>query len=111
MCEEFYEPILIDGEYFYSVCLNPFFYEGNDKKIFDICVLVSSESAFDNSTDLIKEVTNTIPDDEDFQWLTTSSTMKWSVGEAKAINSYEEYQAIKKLVPHLTLFVEQDFSE
>lgn len=111
MSQDFFEPILIDDEYFYTVCLTPFFYEGNDKKIFDICVLVSSESAFGSSTDLIGEVTNAISADEDFEWLTLSSSMQWSVSEVKAVNSYEEYQAIKKLVPHHTVYVEQDFSE
>lgn len=109
MTDNLFEPALVNGEYFYTSCINPFFYEGNDKKIFDVCLLVSSESVFSSQTELMTEIISTINQDEDFSWLTTSTCLQWSVNEIKAVNSYEEYQAIIKLVPHHTLFVEQNF--
>lgn len=109
MNDNFFEPALINDEYFYISWINPFFYEGNEKKEFDVCILVSSESAFGSRDDLLEEISKNIVNDEDFSWLTVGTSLKWTIGSVEAINSYEEYQTIIKLIPHRTLFVEQNF--
>lgn len=111
MDQSFYEPALINGEYYYTGCIKPFFYEGNDKIIFDVCLVISSETAFSCQAQLLNSAMYAIEGDADFEWLRASSQVQWSLSELKAINTYEEYAVIEKLVPHHSICVEQDFSE
>lgn len=102
-------PALVEGEYHYTACLNPFFYEGNDKVILDVCLLVASQLAFSSSTHLISAVSDAIPDDEDFQWLTSNRKLQWSIGEVKPVESASELAAIRKLVPYHRIFVDYEW--